>query len=1018
MKNMKRALSLVLTMAMLLGMFLVPTGAASTTFTDADMIENIEAVEITSGIGLFAGTSDGQFAPKAAVTRAQMATIIVKMLRGNDFNADAFKGAGVNPFPDTAAFEGGWAEGYINACYQLGVVAGYGDGTFKPGNTLTTAEALTMIINALGVDPGPGEWPLTYMAKAEAMKLYGDLAVKPATNSPLTRDQLAVIVWEGLKYSPAGSNGYAVTVDGKTFTFDNIADALVAAGEAGIAGITEVIGEDSLASKVYEVKTASGWITENQASGQECTVLTLATGAEEYYDVQTGVDMLGHYVTVYYKEQFKNEEEPGEVYTIVDESTVVTVKETIDSNKEYKAAFGKSVEISDIGFAFDDAYVADDVLSIPGYTAGSAAPKGTYIIAEGAIVAYIAPVTTYASYVSSISTVDGNEQVYLNGVAIPNAEGDDCVVEYEGMKSGDYVTYVMVGDIYVLSAVKKVTGTVTKTATTELNGENYDAITLDGTLYPAFEPKNASPSNNLVGRKLNNSLSALNYGQNYTLYVTEDGRYIGFESADGGVNVDDTVFLLGSIVLKEKDSYGKTAYYNKARGVDTNGKEVMITIGKALEVNGTAGYQDGEDAEALGTMYTLDTKGFYTVKDSLNKDEKKEGVQVVTAYQEAATAENPVYASRTYISQKGWTGKDSIVVANGTHAYNKNSSVFIIISGKITDSEPLSATVHTGTMSPGVDLVYGEKSGYLLLTLNNIQSDIEVFVQLVEEDVMESKTAYITAEQLEQRSRVAEGYAYKVYDLANGKEIEVILDKDATQITRPGYVKLNVLEDDLYAAAQSGVDLDDVTGRSDTAPDKVVFISDVAFLGLTNGRMRYQRAAGSEGKAIDGYDSVDYNNGGATNATVIDLRTDEEILTSGVGEITSTTQLNELTSNDPGLTVIADLGLYGHNIGYTLNNVFIKRIVRDTVGLNSTLWLGEDAFGSDRNGDFATGLIVSSKTATMGETKKVYVDEVMDYGAGFYRYMVDADGDIKLVPFDNTNIGSDFGGNLGMLGIH
>ena len=58
MKNLKRALSLGLAMVMLLGMMLVPTGAASV-FADAEEIENVEAVAITSGMGLFAG-ADGK----------------------------------------------------------------------------------------------------------------------------------------------------------------------------------------------------------------------------------------------------------------------------------------------------------------------------------------------------------------------------------------------------------------------------------------------------------------------------------------------------------------------------------------------------------------------------------------------------------------------------------------------------------------------------------------------------------------------------------------------------------------------------------------------------------------------------------------------------------------------------------------------------------------------------------------------------------------------------------------------
>ena len=119
MRNLKRILSMVLALTMLLGMVTTGVGAAETTaaeapatvtvgaFKDADQITYTEEVSIMAGMGLFAGTTDGKFDPLGTVTRAQMVTVLVKVLRGNEFNANAFKGADVNPFPDTASFEGG-----------------------------------------------------------------------------------------------------------------------------------------------------------------------------------------------------------------------------------------------------------------------------------------------------------------------------------------------------------------------------------------------------------------------------------------------------------------------------------------------------------------------------------------------------------------------------------------------------------------------------------------------------------------------------------------------------------------------------------------------------------------------------------------------------------------------------------------------------------------------------------------------------------------------------------------------
>ena len=308
MSNIKKMLSLLLAAAMVLGVMLVPASAAQ--FKDADEITYTEEVTITAGLGLFAG-ADGKFMPKDTVTRAQMATIIVKMLHGADANADGFKGV-KGGFTDTAVFEGGWAEGYINWCASLGIVKGYGDGTFKPGNKVTAAEAVTMILNALKIDAGEGTWPVTVMAKAEEVKFFSDLKTKPASDKALSREELAVVSLAGLEYSPEGKTGYMY--DGKVF--DNYMDALLVAGDA--SKITPA-ANDTLATKVYELKTAEGFIVANQDTGYDYTELS----GGRFFDIETGLDSIGHYVTVYYKELYESEEEPGVTYAVNDECLVV-----------------------------------------------------------------------------------------------------------------------------------------------------------------------------------------------------------------------------------------------------------------------------------------------------------------------------------------------------------------------------------------------------------------------------------------------------------------------------------------------------------------------------------------------------------------------------------------------------------------------------------------------------------------------------------------------------------------------
>ena len=129
MRNLKRALSLGLTAAMISGLMVM--GSSAVSYPDSDQIQNQTAVEILGEIGVMVGDDNGNFNPTQDVTRAEMAVIITRILYGNDLNVDQFKG--MNLFTDVPA----WAEGFVNLCASLDIVAGVGDGKFAPNETVT-----------------------------------------------------------------------------------------------------------------------------------------------------------------------------------------------------------------------------------------------------------------------------------------------------------------------------------------------------------------------------------------------------------------------------------------------------------------------------------------------------------------------------------------------------------------------------------------------------------------------------------------------------------------------------------------------------------------------------------------------------------------------------------------------------------------------------------------------------------------------------------------------------------------
>lgn len=98
---------------------------------------HVEPVATLANAGLLAGYEDGSFRPDAPITRAEYAAIATRF--------DELAAAESN-FTDIS---GHWAEDAINAAYGAGWVGGYEDGTFRPDQNITRAEAMALINRVL-----------------------------------------------------------------------------------------------------------------------------------------------------------------------------------------------------------------------------------------------------------------------------------------------------------------------------------------------------------------------------------------------------------------------------------------------------------------------------------------------------------------------------------------------------------------------------------------------------------------------------------------------------------------------------------------------------------------------------------------------------------------------------------------------------------------------------------------------------------------------------------------------------
>ena len=106
----------------------------------------VKYINFAADKGIVNGRTDGTFDPDANITRAEFATMI----------ANFAKIAPVDTAAVSTDVAGHWAEGYIAALEQAKIVTGYEDGTFKPNNSITRAEAATMVNGAIGRVPMTG----------------------------------------------------------------------------------------------------------------------------------------------------------------------------------------------------------------------------------------------------------------------------------------------------------------------------------------------------------------------------------------------------------------------------------------------------------------------------------------------------------------------------------------------------------------------------------------------------------------------------------------------------------------------------------------------------------------------------------------------------------------------------------------------------------------------------------------------------------------------------------------------
>lgn len=154
--------------------------------------------------------NEARFCPGSLATRAEMAAFVIRARYGDDFDI-----ASSTPY-FTDVPESHWAFRYVQKMKEDGLTNGYGDGTYRPENQVTRAEAATFIVRSLFGDAFPYTtdppqfsdvnntyWAFSYIQKMADEGLstgYPDGTFRP--ENLITRAEIAAFIVRGLGVLP------------------------------------------------------------------------------------------------------------------------------------------------------------------------------------------------------------------------------------------------------------------------------------------------------------------------------------------------------------------------------------------------------------------------------------------------------------------------------------------------------------------------------------------------------------------------------------------------------------------------------------------------------------------------------------------------------------------------------------------------------------------------------------------------------------------------------------------------
>ena len=545
MRNLKRALSLGLTAAMISGLMVMGSSAAG--YADVTSEHNQEAIEVLQAVGVMVGDDNGNFNPDQLVTRNEMAVVMSNLM---DYRVANY--AGTSPFTDVPS----WAEPYVAACYINGITAGTSATTYGGSESVTAAQAALMMMKALGyfqyASDFENDWQLTTLRQASKIELFD--GIDTAATEAMTRNDVAQIALNALTSSMVENDGEGqITVSGEGFTVTT-----------GKTSYTEMLSTDKMYASI------KSWQNYDSKYSVEL--------GEKLYQGDLRMtgdsDAFGRPANVWSYED-------DEIGTYVDDTTASwTVKVT--EKDLYRAA--NSTAVNNYGWnIWVDGERVDYTRVGSGYDLDRNDTERWKSTGNGVLTEMFVntleetvDVTIINSYLAEVTKVEKNDDDYtvtVNFETKPNGSVSRQFNTDEQYAQDDIVVVgIAQGAIETMAKAETVEGTVNSV-------KSLDSVTVAGTPYNynyAYTgTDNGRISSGLIDLEEGGAKDP-KAGDDVTIYLDTNGTVVAVENAS--VSAEDYLYVKGT-----DQSYGDVS----AKVVLFDGTEQVIEIDELTKADGT-----------------------------------------------------------------------------------------------------------------------------------------------------------------------------------------------------------------------------------------------------------------------------------------------------------------------------------------------------------------------------------------------------------------------------------------------